>query len=85
MVKYLLGDSDGKESTCSVRRGGIKVPSLSRKDLLEKGMAMHSSILAREFHRQRSLVGYSSVGCKELDLSMTANPNDKGGKTSQAF
>jgi len=64
--------------------GEIKVPSLSR-DLLEKGMVTHSSILAREFHRQRSLVGYSSVGCKELDLSITTNPNDKGDKSSQAF
>ena len=53
--------------------GVIKVLSLSQEDLLEKGMAIHSSILAWEFHRQRSLVGYSSLGRKELDLSMTSN------------
>ena len=29
------------------------------KDLLEKNMATHSSILALEFHGQRSLMGYS--------------------------
>ena len=36
------------------------VRSLGQEDALEKGMATHSSILAREFHGQRSLVGYSS-------------------------
>ena len=40
-----------------------KVPSLGREDLLEKGMATHSSILA---WRIPSLVGYSPWGCKEL-------------------
>ena len=33
--------------------------SLGWEDPLEKGMAIHSSILAGEFHGQRSLVGYS--------------------------
>ena len=31
----------------------------------------HSSIWPREFHRQRSLVGYSPWGCKELDMTET--------------
>ena len=35
------------------------VQSLDREDPLEEGMATHSSILAGEFHGQRSLVGYS--------------------------
>ena len=35
------------------------VRSLGQEDLLEKGMATHSDILAGEFHVQRSLVGYS--------------------------
>jgi len=30
-------------------------------------MAAHSSILAWEIHGQRSLVGYSSWDCKELE------------------
>ena len=44
-----------------------QVESLGWEDLLEKGMATHSSILPREFHGQGSLVGYSPWGCKELD------------------
>ena len=35
------------------------VQSLGQKDLLEEGIATHSSILAWKFHGQRSLVGYS--------------------------
>ena len=34
---------------------------------LEKGMDTHSSILAREFHGQRSLVGYNPQSHKESD------------------
>ena len=46
------------------------VQSLGWEDPLEKGMATHSSILAwREFHGQRSLMGYSSWGCKESDMT----------------
>ena len=45
------------------------VQSLSWEDPLEKGMATHSSILPEEFHGQRSLVGYSSRGHKELDMT----------------
>ena len=43
-----------------------RVRCLGWEDPLEKGMATHSSILG-EFHGQRSLVGYSTWGCKELD------------------
>ena len=32
-------------------------------------MATHSNILAGEFHGQRSPVGYSPWGCKELDMT----------------
>ena len=32
-------------------------------------MATHSSILAGEFHGQRSLAGYSPWGCKESDMT----------------
>ena len=38
----------------------MRVQSLGWEDPLEKGMATHSSILAAEFHGQRSLRGYSS-------------------------
>ena len=37
----------------------IQVQSLGWGDPLEKGMATYFSILPEEFHKQRSLVGYS--------------------------
>ena len=43
------------------------VQSLGQEDPLEEKMATHSSILAGKFHGQRSLVGYSPWGLKELD------------------
>ena len=43
------------------------VPSLGWEDPLEEGMATHSNIFAWRIPRQRSLVGYSAWGCKELD------------------
>ena len=44
--------------------------SLDWEDPLEKGMAIHSSILAlRESHGQRSLAGHSPWGCKESDTT----------------
>ena len=48
-------------------RGGV-VPALSQEDLLEEGMT-HSSALAGESHRQRSLVGYNPCGRKESDMT----------------
>ena len=46
-----------------------QVQSLDRDDLLEKGMATHSSFLPRESHGQRSLVGYRPWGHKESDMT----------------
>ena len=43
-----------------------QVRSLGQEDPLEKEMATHSSILASRVHGQRSLVGYSPWGYKEL-------------------
>ena len=49
---------------------GDQVRSLGWEDLLEEGMATRSSILAwRMPHGQRSLVGYSPWGRKELDIT----------------
>ena len=45
------------------------VQSLGWENLLEKGMAISSSILAWKIHGQRSLVGYSSWGRKESDTT----------------
>ena len=46
-----------------------QVPSLGQEDLLEKGMATHSSILAWRTHGQRSLASYSRWGRKESDTA----------------
>ena len=44
-----------------------QVPSLGQEDPLEKGLAMHSSILSEKSHGQRSLVGYSPWGRKRVE------------------
>ena len=44
--KNRIFGSDGKESACNT--GSAWVRSLGQEDLLEKGMATHSSILARK-------------------------------------
>ena len=46
-----------------------QVWSLGWEDLLEKEMGTHSSILAWEFHGQRSLVDYSPWGDKRSDVT----------------
>jgi len=56
----------GKESACNA---GDAVQSLGWEDPLEKEMATEFSILSGECHGQRSLVGYSSWGCKESDMT----------------
>ena len=43
------------------------VQYLDWEDLLQKGMATHSSLLAWRIPWKRSLAGCSSWGCKELD------------------
>ena len=43
--------------------------NISIVNLLEKEMAIHSSILAGESHGQRSLAGYSPRGRKESDTT----------------
>ena len=51
------------------------VRSLGWKDPLGKKMATHSSVLAWEIHGQRSLMGRSPWGCKELDTTEQLNNN----------
>ena len=50
----------------------MQVWPLGQEDPLEEGTATHSGILAGESHGQRSLVGYSPWGCKELDTTEAA-------------
>ena len=40
-----------------------------QEDPLERGMATHPIFLPGEFHGQRSLLGYSGWGCKELEMT----------------
>ena len=47
----------------------MEVQPLGWEDPLEEGMATHSSILPGDSYGQRSLVGYSPWGCKELDTT----------------
>ena len=68
-ILYIVGfpgSSTDKESTCNAGDG---VRSLGREDPLEKGMATHSVFLPGESHAQRSLVGNSPCGHKELDMT----------------
>ena len=46
-----------------------RVQPLAQEDPLEKGVATFSSILAGEFHGQRSLAGYSAWGHRESDMT----------------
>ena len=58
------GDSDGKESACNARDLG-SVPGSGRSH--GEGNGNQLQFLPGEAHGQRSLVGYSPWGCKELD------------------
>ena len=44
------------------------VQYLGQEDPLEKEMVATPVFLPGESHGQRSLAGYSSLGCKELDM-----------------
>ena len=53
-----------------------QVWSLGWEDPLEKEMKPTPIVLPREFHGQRSLVGYSPPGHKESDMSEWLNSNN---------
>ena len=57
------GNSDGKESACSVGDPGL-IPGLGRSPREGNGNPLQYSSLEKS-HGQRSLVGYSPWGCKE--------------------
>ena len=50
-----------------------QVQSLGWEDPLEEEMATHSVFLPGKFHGQKSLMGYSPWGCKELDTTERLN------------
>ena len=53
------------------------IQSLDQEDLLEKEMAIHSSILAWKIPCTGEPVGYSKQGHKELDTTEAAQPSLK--------
>ena len=62
----VLGGSDGKESTCNA--GDLdSIPVLGRSSGGGHGNLLQYSCLENP-HGQRSLVGYSPLGCKESDM-----------------
>ena len=63
---YYMGFPGGSESKKSACNAGDQGSILGSGRFLEKGIATHSNILAGKSHGQRSLVGYSSLGCTEL-------------------
>ena len=62
-----LGGSVSKESACNVGDPG-SIPELGRSPGGGKGYLLQDSCL-RESHGQRSLVGYSPRGRKDLDTT----------------
>ena len=63
---YVRGFPDGSDSKESTYDVGdlVLIPGLGRRDWLPTPV-----FLAGEFHGQRSLVGSSPWGCKELDVT----------------
>ena len=61
------GGSDGKESTCNAGELGL-IPGLV-KIHWRRAWQPTPVILPEESHGQRSLVGCSSWGCKESDMT----------------
>ena len=55
---------------------GTQVQSLGQEDPLEKEMQPTPIVLPGKSHRQRTLVGYSPWGRKELDSTERLNYNN---------
>ena len=72
--KGFSSGSNGKESACNAGDPG-SVPGSGRSP--RGGMATHSVLLPGEFYGQRSLVGYSSWGCKESDMTERLSLSEK--------
>ena len=66
LIKGFLDGSIGKESACNVRDLG-SIPGLGRSFGGGHVNPLQYSCLENP-HGQRSLVGYSPLGCKESDM-----------------
>ena len=60
------GGSDSKASACNAGDLGL-IPGSGRSP--GQGNGNRPVLLPGKFHGQRSLVGYSPWGCKELDMT----------------
>ena len=67
-IKSFPGGSDSKKSACNAGDLG-SVPELGRSPGELNGRQPTPVFLPREFRGQRSLVGYSPWGHKELDTT----------------
>ena len=65
------GPSDGKESDCNAIR--LRFNPWAGKVPWRREWLPTPVFLSREFHGQRSLVGYSPWGCKETEMTETKN------------
>ena len=65
----ILGFPDGSAIKNLIVKQETWVQSLGREDPLEEGMEFTPVFLPGKSHGQRSLVGYSPWGRKELDAS----------------
>ena len=61
------------------------VRSLGWEDPLEEGWQRTPVCLSGEFYGQRSLVGYSPWGCKELDVNLQLNTQVLNNKLNWTF
>ena len=61
------GGSDGEESSCNEGDLG-SIPGMGRSSGEGNGTTL-PIFLPGEFHGQRSLAGYSPLGCKESDMT----------------
>ena len=67
-MRITTGGSDGKESVCNVGDSG-SISRSGRSPGEGHGNPLQYGNLPREFHRQRSLVGYSPWSHKESDTT----------------
>ena len=67
-LRIILGLPSGSDRKKTPVMQETWVWSQSQKDLLERGMATHSSILACRIPWTEKPAGYSPWGCKELDM-----------------
>ena len=63
----IVSEAQTVKNLPAIQETGVQF--LGQEDPLEKGMAPTPVFLPGEFHQQRSLVGYSSWGREEMDMT----------------